>query len=87
LFLDAGQFTVQKHFRKGGLVTWVKNFATFLLAAVGLYNVLSYEIGTRTQEFGVRMALGANRVKVVAQVIRESLVLTVPGLLVDSPLH
>jgi len=60
----------------------MKNFAKFLLAAVGLYSVLSYEIGTRTQEFGVRMALGANRVKVVARVIRESLVLTVPGLLV-----
>jgi len=53
-----------------------------LLAAIGLYSVLSYEISTRTQEFGVRMALGASRVKVLAQVIRESLILAVPGLLV-----
>ena len=53
-----------------------------LLAAIGLYSVLSYEISTRTQEFGVRMALGASRVRVLAQVIRESLVLTVSGLLV-----
>jgi predicted permease len=53
-----------------------------LLAAIGLYSVLSYEISTRTQEFGVRMALGASRVQVVAQVIHQSLVLTVPGLLV-----
>jgi ABC-type antimicrobial peptide transport system permease subunit len=60
----------------------MKNFAKFLLAAVGLYSVLSYEIGTGTQEFGVRMAACANRFKLVAQVIRESLVLTVPGLLV-----
>ena len=53
-----------------------------LLAAIGLYSVLSYEISTRTQEFGVRMALGANRVQVLAQVIRKSLVLMAPGLLV-----
>ena len=52
-----------------------------LLAAIGLYSVLSYEISTRTQEFGVRMALGASRATVVAQVIRHSLMLTVPGLL------
>ena len=52
-----------------------------LLAAVGLYSVLSYEISTRTQEFGVRMALGASRVKVTVEVIHKSLVLTVPGLL------
>jgi len=80
-FLTQGQFMVQENPRKGGLATWVKNFAKFLPAAVGLYIVLSFEIGSRTWEFGVCMALGANRVKVVAQVIRESLVLTVPGLL------
>jgi FtsX-like permease family/MacB-like periplasmic core domain len=52
-----------------------------LLAAVGLYSVLSYEINSRTQEFGVRMALGASRLRVMALVIRQSLVLTVPGLI------
>lgn len=51
-----------------------ERFCEVLLAAVGLYIVLSFEIGTRTREFGVRMALGSNRVKVVSQVIRESLV-------------
>ena len=51
-----------------------------LLAAVGLYSVLSYDISMRTREFGVRMALGANRVNVVAQVIGNSLLLTVPGM-------
>lgn len=52
-----------------------------LLAAIGLYSVLSYEVSTRTQEFGVRMALGASRVKMLAQIIQESLILTAPGLL------
>ncbi len=52
-----------------------------LLAAVGLYSVLSYDISTRTQEFGVRMALGASRSQVMISVIRQSMMLTVPGLL------
>jgi len=52
-----------------------------LLAAVGLYSVLSYDISTRTQEFGVRMALGASRIQVTKSVIGQSLMLTAPGLL------
>ena len=52
-----------------------------LLAAVGLYSVMSYAISQRTQEIGVRMALGASRFKVVQMVTRESALLTLPGLL------
>lgn len=53
-----------------------------LLAALGLYSVLSYDISTRTQEFGVRMALGASRAQVMTSVLRQSLLLTLPGVLV-----
>jgi len=52
-----------------------------LLAALGLYSVMSYAISQRTQEFGVRIALGASRFKVLQLVTRESILLTVPGLL------
>jgi len=53
-----------------------------LLAAVGLYSVMSYAISQRTQEIGVRIALGANRMMVVQMVTRQSLLLTLPGLVV-----
>jgi predicted permease len=52
-----------------------------LLAAVGLYSVMSYAISQRTQEIGVRMALGASHFKVLQMVTRESVLLTLPGLM------
>jgi predicted permease len=57
-----------------------------LLACVGLYGLMSYSVGTRTNEIGVRMALGADRQNVVWMILRESLALAAAGLSIGIPL-
>jgi putative ABC transport system permease protein len=53
-----------------------------LLSAVGLYALLSYHVSQRTQEIGIRMALGAPRERMLAMVIREGIALVVLGTVV-----
>ncbi len=53
-----------------------------LLACIGLYGLLSYEVARRTREIGIRAALGAQRRDVLQMVLRQGLVLIVVGLAV-----
>ena len=57
-----------------------------LLAAVGLYGVTAYTVNQRTNEIGVRMALGADRLKVIRLVLRGAYKRVLVGLLLGLPL-
>ena len=50
-----------------------------VLAAVGLYGVMSYTVARRTNEIGIRLALGAQRGQVLGATMRESMVLVAVG--------
>lgn len=56
-----------------------------LLAAIGLYGITSHHVARRTSEIGIRMALGADRRRVLVMVLRRALAQTAIGLAIGLP--
>ena len=56
-----------------------------LLAAIGLYGLMAYTVSRRTRDIGIRLALGAKPGNVVWQVLRETLVLVLIGIVIGVP--
>jgi putative ABC transport system permease protein len=50
-----------------------------LLAALGIYGTISYLVNERTHEIGIRLALGANRTKILGMILRQGLDLAIAG--------
>jgi len=57
-----------------------------LLAAIGLYGVTAYTVVRRTPEIGIRMALGAERSRVIGMVMRGAMLQAVAGLAIGTPI-
>lgn len=76
-------------FRQQRLIARLTSFfglLSLVLSCIGLYGLTAYNAGRRTNEIGVRMALGADRVNVIALVLRGALALIFFGLLIGLPL-
>jgi predicted permease len=72
-----GDYLTQRRFQTSLLTGF--SIVALLMAAVGIYGLIQYSIATRTQEIGLRMAIGAQAGDIFRMIIREGLMLSLSG--------
>jgi predicted permease len=70
-----------RSYRLGATMFSVFGFLALIVAALGLYSVLAFNVAQRTHEIGVRSALGATRGRIVTQILKESVTLAAIGIM------
>ncbi|MGC1869923.1 MAG: ABC transporter permease [Acidobacteriaceae bacterium] len=81
--IDTLHSLVQESLTGRRLIVWLLSgfaFLALILAIIGIYGLISYTAAQRTTEIGIRMALGAERVQIVAMVLQSAAKLMAAGL-------
>jgi len=76
--------TAQRRFQMNLVLIFAA--AALALAGLGIYGMLSYAVGQRTNEIGIRLALGTNPAAVLRMVVTDALKIAVMGLIIGIPL-
>jgi ABC-type antimicrobial peptide transport system permease subunit len=72
-----GNYLAQRRFQTSLLTGF--SVVALLMAAVGIYGLIQYSIATRTQEIGLRLAIGAQAGDILRMILREGLTLSLTG--------